>query len=136
MAHSGLPFGLGYDRPKILYFCLNITKEKPEQRKRISREVGKHLWQTTIRELKQRRRQRERQKSNRFRLDKTTTLHVQHAFLYISLPSLHDYDMKMSIFTFCGGRERKTTAFFFLILNFRYSFLEFNSRKDCQYLMN
>ena len=25
---------------------------------------------------------------------KTTTLHVHHAFLYISLPSLHDYDLK------------------------------------------
>ena len=28
-------------------------------------------------------------------LRKTTTLHVQHTFLYISLPSLHDYDVKM-----------------------------------------
>ena len=28
-------------------------------------------------------------------LRKTTTLHVRHAFLYISLPSLHDYDVKM-----------------------------------------
>ena len=26
---------------------------------------------------------------------KTTTLHVHHAFLYISLPSLHKYNMKM-----------------------------------------
>ena len=28
-------------------------------------------------------------------LSETTTLHVHHAFLYISLPSLHDYDVKM-----------------------------------------
>ena len=28
-------------------------------------------------------------------LRKTTTLHVHHAFLYISLPSLLDYDVKM-----------------------------------------
>ena len=27
-------------------------------------------------------------------------------------------------------------GFLFLILNFRYSFLEFNSRKNCQYLTN
>ena len=27
-------------------------------------------------------------------LSKTTTLHVHHAFLYISLPSLHNYDVK------------------------------------------
>ena len=32
-------------------------------------------------------------------LSKTTTLHV-HAFFYISLPLLHDYDMKMPSFTF------------------------------------
>ena len=28
-------------------------------------------------------------------LSKTTSLHVHHAFLYISLPLLHDYDVKM-----------------------------------------
>ena len=28
-------------------------------------------------------------------LRKTTTLHVHHPFLYISLPSFHDYDVKM-----------------------------------------
>ena len=28
-------------------------------------------------------------------LRKTISLHVHHAFLYISLPSLHDYDVKM-----------------------------------------
>ena len=43
----------------------------------------------------------------------TTTLHVYHAFLYISLPSLHYYDVKMPIFTFCEGRERKTMTFSF-----------------------
>ena len=48
---------------------------------------------------------------------KTTTLHVQHAFLYISLSSLHDYNVKMPNFTFCGGRKRATTKFFFLSLN-------------------
>ena len=32
-----------------------------------------------------------------FRLEKkTTTLHVHHAFLYISLPSLHNYDVKLT----------------------------------------
>ena len=43
----------------------------------------------------------------------TTTLHVHHAFLYISLPSLYDYDVKMPNFTFCGKREDKTTTLFF-----------------------
>ena len=33
-------------------------------------------------------------------------------FLYISLSSLHDYDMKMLNFTFCGERDHKTTTLF------------------------
>ena len=34
-------------------------------------------------------------------------------FLDISLPSLHNLDVNMPNFTFCGGRERKRTTFFF-----------------------
>ena len=32
-------------------------------------------------------------------ISKTTILYVHHTFLYISLPSLHDYDVKMPNFT-------------------------------------
>ena len=39
-------------------------------------------------------------------------MHVHHALLYLSLPSLHDYDVRLSNFTFCRGREHKTTTFF------------------------
>ena len=28
-------------------------------------------------------------------MSKTTTLHVHHAFLYISFPSLHEYNVKL-----------------------------------------
>ena len=35
-------------------------------------------------------------------LSKTTTLHVHHALLYISWPSLHDYGVKIPNFTFNG----------------------------------
>ena len=49
---------------------------------------------------------------------KLKKLHVHHAFLHISLPSLLDYDVKLPSFTFNGGRERKTTIFFFFFLNF------------------
>ena len=42
-----------------------------------------------------------------------TTLHVHYAFLYISLPSLHDYNVKLPNLTFCLEREQKTTTFFF-----------------------
>ena len=48
---------------------------------------------------------------------KTTTLHVHLAFLYISLPSLHDYDIELPNFTFYGGSELKTAIFFFIFVN-------------------
>ena len=44
---------------------------------------------------------------NRLNISKTTTLLVDR----ISLPSLHDYDVKLS-FTFSGGREQKTTILY------------------------
>ena len=43
---------------------------------------------------RQRRRQQERKKNAVGLISKTTTSHVHHAFLYISLPSLHDYNVK------------------------------------------
>ena len=46
-------------------------------------------------------------------LSKTTSLHVHHAFLYISLLLLHDYNVKMPSFTFYGGRKQVTTNFSF-----------------------
>ena len=46
-------------------------------------------------------------------ISKTTTLHVYHAFLNISLPSPHDYDGKMPNFTFYGGRKQATAKFSF-----------------------
>ena len=42
---------------------------------------------------------------------KTTILHVHHAFLYISLPSLHEYDVKMPNFTIYRGSTRAATKF-------------------------
>ena len=59
-------------------------------------------------------------------IGKTTTLHVHRTFLYISLPSLHDYDVKFPNFTFCGGREHKTTSFFFT----------WTSMQSCRHLTN
>ena len=44
-------------------------------------------------------------------LRNTSSFHVQHAFLYIFLPLLHDYDVKMPSFTFYGGRKQATTNF-------------------------
>ena len=42
-------------------------------------------------------------------ISKTTILHVHHVFFYISLPSLHDYDVKMSNFTMYRGSTQATT---------------------------
>ena len=44
-------------------------------------------------------------------VSKTTILHVHYAFLYISLPSLHDYDVKMPNFTMYRGSTQATTKF-------------------------
>ena len=82
------------------------------------------MWKHSVdtRELikqRRRRRRREQQKSNRFRpAQKTTTLHALRAFLYISSPSLHDYNVKVPNFTFCRGRERRQRLSLFLFLNF------------------
>ena len=44
-------------------------------------------------------------------ISKTTILHVHHAFLYISLPSLHDYDVKIPNLTLYRGRTQATAKF-------------------------
>ena len=49
-------------------------------------------------------------------ISKTFSLHVYHTFLYISLPSLHDYDVKMPNFTSYGERKQATTVRIFLSL--------------------
>ena len=64
--------------------------------------------------LKQPRRQRQRelQKRNWFRLAKQQLCTC--ITLFCTFLCRHfDYDLKMPIFTFCGGREGKSTTFFF-----------------------
>ena len=46
-------------------------------------------------------------------ISKTTTLHAQHTFLYISLPSPHDNGVEIPSFTFYGGRKQATINFSF-----------------------
>ena len=88
-----------------------------------------------VRELKQRRRgrQRERQKSNRFRRTKQQLCTCNT--LYITLPSLYDYDVKMPNFTFCGKREDKTTTLFFFPWTSIQSF-RIQLQKNSQHLTN
>ena len=59
------------------------------------------------------RRQRERQKAIGLDWQNEHLCTCTLFFLYISLPSLHDYDVKIPNFTFSGGREHKTTTSFF-----------------------
>ena len=47
-------------------------------------------------------------------LSKTTSLHAHHAFLYISLPLLRDYDVKMPRFTFFKEDVKQATTNFSL----------------------
>ena len=61
-------------------------------------------------------------------ISKTTTLHVHHVFLYISLPSLLNYNVKLFNFTFNRGREQKTTQLSFCFSELWCSPLEFNSK--------
>ena len=46
----------------------------------------------------------------------TTTLHVHHAFLYISFPFLHDYHVKMPNFALYREKKKQATTKI-LILN-------------------
>ena len=50
-------------------------------------------------------------------MSKTTTVHVHHAFLYSSLLSLYDYDVKMLDSKLYGGPKQGMANFYFLILN-------------------
>ena len=47
-------------------------------------------------------------------MSKTKTIHVHHAFLYISLPSLHNCDVEWPIFKFTWEQEREGDKFYSL----------------------
>ena len=59
----------------------------------------------------------------------STTLHVHRAFLYISLSSLQDYDMKVP---FGGGRKHNTATFVFLSRTSIQSLDEVNEMKKAR----
>ena len=52
----------------------------------------------------------------------------------ISLPLLHNYDVKLPNFTFYEGREHEKTSLIFYFSELRYSRLEFNTRTIRHYL--
>ena len=70
---------------------LSVTQEGPEVKKgRIIN--NSHITQKAVQRV---------QSGREFglRVLITTNLHVQHSFLYISFPSLHNYDVKLPNFT-------------------------------------
>ena len=62
------------------------------------------------------------------KISKTTTFHAHHAFLYISLPSLHDYNVNLPNFMFVEEGNKNTTTFFFFSWTLMQSF-RFNSKQ-------
>ena len=60
---------------------------------------------------------RKRQKKAIGLIHKTTTLHVHHVFLYISLPFLYDFGLKMPNLKFHRGRKQAHDEVLFPLLN-------------------
>ena len=86
-----------------------------ERRSVMSRYHGSKCLDDSNREFLQRRRRTA--KKQQVQTGKKTTLHVHHAFLYISQPLLHDCDMKLPNFTRplyrVGEHNTKIFLFFF-----------------------
>ena len=57
---------------------------------------------------------------------------MRGAFLYMSLPSLHDCDVKKPTFTFSGGRKQAHDECFFLFLNLSVVLSRGNTRTNSQ----
>ena len=105
--YYGLPPGLESQRPSVIMVPVNwnsIASGTSHMPLKVGRQL--RFLACFSRSLTKLRRwpQRERQNNNRFS-DKNNTLHVHHAFLYISLPSLHKYDVKWPNVKFTRERE-------------------------------
>ena len=90
------------------------------------------------RELKQRRRRRQRegQKTNRIRLTKQQLCECITLFCTLlcrHFKPLHDYDVKLPNLTFDCGREHKSNDFLFLFVNFYSPFRSHLLRKSAKF---
>ena len=80
--------------------------------------------------FKQRRQRRQREgKKQQIYISKTTTLHEHHSFLHISLPLLHDCDMKRPNFL-------RPLRSWWTQHTLGYGPFGFNPREFCQHLTN
>ena len=101
--------------------CACFGHRRPRSKRGLWLPVTPHLQATTTATASR------KVKMQKVWISKTTTLHVHHAFLYFSLPSLHDYNVKVPNFTFCRGRERNQRLYFYS-LELWYCLPESNSR--------
>ena len=110
-----------------MIFGINTTSDIPKLLYVISRAVRRvkfeailkyHEWYLCqisrtnhgIRDFKIQRRGRQRERQKTIGLINQTTSYVNHAFLYISFPFLHDYDVKMPNFAFYRGLKQAATT--------------------------
>ena len=121
----------------ILFQC-NLDSGFQSTGFRISQSKFSQIADSTIGSFSRKRiwrRQRERQKSNRFRL--AEQLHCTCIPLFCTFLCRHctDKTWKCLISRFVEDVKRRQRLYLFLNFNW-YSLLEFNSRINCQHLMN
>ena len=130
------PEFLSWVRTRRLFCCHSCPVRSPSfpnQKRRNYRWVEKRFgcyqqeqfnlhWENSVsdgsqcivnnRKFKMQRRRESKKKSNSLTRQNNNFARASR-FLYISLPSLHDYHVKMPNFTFCEGRKQAMTKFSF-----------------------
>ena len=115
---------MGYFRCQIFFHSTRNTETRnhPKNRSKPQTQYGPNArWLFTrydwvIRDLTElwQRRHRKRLKNNSL-VSNTTTLHVNHAFLFISLPFLHNYDVIWPILKSNWERQRQGDKFHYFL---------------------
>ena len=91
------------EKPLRATICLSIEHAYPRDAYvKTSNDITSSCFAGNIRYLNIQRQDGNENVSKTIGLISKTTLHVHHAFLCISLPFLHDYDVKMPNFAFYG----------------------------------
>ena len=97
--------------------CLSLHEPRLFHFGGVRQHSREHAMNIIMDLTKLRRRRTENVKKTIGLMSKTTTLHVHHAFLYISLLSLHNNDVTWPHFKFTWERERRGDKFYHLCLN-------------------
>ena len=91
--------------------CLDVSNVTPL--------IKKQVLKSDTRDFQIRRRDGNEnvKKRNRFKKQNNNFARASRFFLYILLPFVHDYGVKMPDLAFYGGRKQATTKLLFLFLN-------------------